>query len=160
MAARRTKARNPFHGVLDVVSEMNRIADRMTSAESSTAQQPHGHSDAWSPTIDLLADDSDLVIRCDLPGVARNDVEVSLSRGTLSIAGARSRGDDDDNAFYVQEIHYGQFRRDITLPEGVREQHIDAEVAEGVLTVRVRGAAGASGPTLIDVRSADGGSEH
>lgn len=153
MPTRRTKRGNPFRGVLDVVSEMNRISDRMTSSESSTVQQPHGHSDAWSPTIDLLADGSDLLIRCELPGVASEDVEVSLSRGTLTIAGLRRRGKESDDAFYVQERHYGQFRRDITLPEGVREDHIEAEFVEGVLNVRISDAAGAPGPALITIKA-------
>lgn len=153
MPPRRRKTGNPFRGVVDVVSEMNRISDRMTGADTSSVQQPRGHSDAWNPVTDILAEGTDLIIRAELPGVATDDVEVSFSRGTLCISGVRHRGSDRDEDFYVQERPYGQFRRDITLPEGVRQEHIEADFSEGVLQVTVKGSAGASGPTQISVKS-------
>lgn len=158
MAIRRRKdgTRNPFRGVVDAVSEMNRIADRMTGVDGATItpQQPRGHSDAWSPITDILARNADILIRCELPGVDPGTVDVSLSRGTLTIAG--SRDSDDESADYlVQERTYGQFRRDITLPEGVEEDDIEARFSEGVLEVAVRGSAGSTGPARIAVRAED-----
>lgn len=152
MPGRRRKPGNPFRGVVDIVSEMNRMADRMASTDSSVAQPPRSHSDAWSPSTDILADGSNLIIRCELAGVLREDVEVSLSQGTLTIYGERRRGSEGDDQFYVQERYYGRFRRAITLPEGVTEEDIDAQITEGVLQVTVKGAATASGPAVITVR--------
>lgn len=156
MVIRRRKdgGRNPFRGVVDAVSEMNRIADRMTGVDGATItpQQPRGHSDAWSPITDILARNSDILIRCELPGVDPETVDVSLSRGTLTIAGSRD-ADDLSEDFLVQERTYGQFRRDITLPEGVQEDDIEASFREGVLEVAVRGSAGSTGPARIAVRA-------
>ncbi|MPY78049.1 MAG: Hsp20 family protein [Actinophytocola sp.] len=158
MAIRRRKheSRNPFRGVVDTVSELNRIADRMTGVDGATItpQQPRGHSDAWSPFTDILAKGSDILIRCELPGVDPDAVDVSLSRGTLTIAGSRAEGDEHED-YLVQERTYGQFRRDVTLPEGVQEDEIEASFREGVLEVAVRGAAEASGPARIAVRAAE-----
>ncbi len=155
MPPRRKKTGNPFRGVVDMVSEMNRISDHMAGTATGAAQQqaPAGHPHAWSPTTDILAQGEDLVIRCELAGVATEDVEVSYSRGTLSIDGARHQENTDNTAFYVQERAYGQFRRDITLPEGVQEKDIEAEFSEGVLLVVVKKSAAASGPAQITVRS-------
>ncbi|WP_216216628.1 Hsp20/alpha crystallin family protein [Amycolatopsis aidingensis] len=152
MPGRGRKFRNPFRGVIDGVSEMNRMADRMTGADGGPVeQQPRGYANAWSPATDIVARGSDLLIRCELPGVHLDDVDVSLSRGTLTIAGER-RQDDADTEVYVRERAYGQFRRDITLPEGVGEEHIEAELVEGLLRVTIAGSAGAPGSTRIDVR--------
>lgn len=153
MPPRRRTSGNPFRGVLDVVSEMNRMSERMTSADPSAVQQPRGHSDSWSPVTDILADGAHLMIHCELPGVATEDVEVSFSRGTLTISGTRHRGKYNDDDFYVQERAYGQFRRDITLPEGVRQEHIHAKFSEGLLQVTVLDSANASGPAQINVHS-------
>lgn len=155
MGIRRKKhaGRNPFRGVVDTVGEMNRIADRMTGADGATTvpEQPRSHSDAWTPTTDILAKDSDILIRCELPGIDPGDVDVSLSRGTLTIAGARG-ADDEHEEFLVRERAHGQFRRDITLPEGVTEDDVEASFHAGVLEVVVRGSANATGPARIDVR--------
>lgn len=157
MAPSRKSSGNPFRGVVDIISEMNRMSERMTESRSSAATPPRGHSDAWNPTTDILAVGSDLLIRCELAGVVADDLEISLSHGTLTIVGERRHGPETAADFYVQERHYGRFRRDITLPEGVRDEHLDAELRDGVLEVVVRGAADASGPSRIEVRSGGGG---
>lgn len=158
MPPRQRRTANPFRGVVDIIAEMNRMSERMTGVDSSSAGPPRGHSDAWNPTTDILVVGSDLLVRCELSGVAPDDVEVTLSHGTLAIVGERRHGPEADEDFFVQERNYGRFRRDITLPEGVRDEHIEAELREGVLEIVVRGAAGAEGPAQIPVRSAGSGS--
>lgn len=153
MPPSRRKVGNPFRGVVDIISEMNRMSERMTEPRSSAAAPPRGHSDAWNPTTDILAVGPDLLIRCELAGVVADDLEISLSHGTLTVVGERRHGLETGDDFYVQERHYGRFRRDITLPEGVRDEHLDAELRDGVLEIVVRGASDAGGPTRIAVRS-------
>lgn len=154
MPIRRAKIKNPFRGVIDTTSEMNRIAERMgaTTQDTASGQQPRTHTDAWSPATDILVEGDDLLILCEVAGVASENVEVSFSRGTLTIDGERTPSKASDQDFYTQERMYGQFRRDITLPEGVGEDDIDAELDDGVLVVRVKAAARADGPTRIAVR--------
>lgn len=148
-----TRARNPFRGVVDYISEMNRISDAMATMDTKTAIQNRGHSDAWTPTTDIFARGSDLVIRCELPGVAPEDLEVSFSHGNLSISGERHRDEEERQPYYANERYFGAFRRDITLPEGVAESGIQAEFAEGLLTVTVFKAVEAGGPSQIAVQS-------
>lgn len=150
------KHHNPFRGVSDIVSEMHRMSDRMMGADPGPMTQQRGHPDAWSPTTDIFARGSDLVIRCELPGVAPADVEVSLSGGVLTIAG--SRDSEPDEHFYVRERYAGWFRREISLPEGVRESDVEAELDDGVLQIVVRHCADASGPKQIQIRSKRAGS--
>lgn len=153
--AQSKKLRNPFRGVVDIVSEMNRMADRMGGLDSgggNVESQPRGYADAWSPTTDIFAQGADLVIRAELSGVAAEDVDVTLSQGTLTICGERRLGAEQDNDFYVRERCSGQFRRDITLPEGIEDADIEAQLRDGVLQVTVRGATKAGGPAHIPVK--------
>ncbi|ASU83024.1 heat-shock protein Hsp20 [Nocardiopsis gilva YIM 90087] len=151
MAPQKKSRGNPFRGVLDMMSEMNRISDTMSNLESGTSQ-PRGYSDAWSPATDIFARGSDLFIRCELPGVNLDDVEVSFSHGYLTIAGERKR-DDDDVVYYASERFLGTFRREITLPEGVKEADISARFDDGLLEVKVANAADADGPRQITIQS-------
>ncbi|QUX30330.1 Hsp20/alpha crystallin family protein [Nocardiopsis akebiae] len=146
------KFQNPFHGVVDMITEMNRISDSMSSMETGNAgERERGHADAWSPPTDILARGNDLIVRCEVPGVQEQDVAVSLNNGILTISGERRR-DGDDVVYYSSERFMGTFRREISLPEAVDEEDIEASYGEGLLEVVVHGAANARGPKRITVR--------
>lgn len=145
------KFHNPFHGVVDMITEMNRISDTMTSIESGQAgDRKRGYADAWSPPTDILARGTDLVVRCEIAGVREQDVSVSFNDGILSVSGERHR-DEDDVVYYTSERFMGTFRRRISLPDGVGEEDIDAAYEEGLLEITVRGGANARGPKRIAV---------
>ncbi|WP_116244759.1 Hsp20/alpha crystallin family protein [Nocardiopsis sp. FIRDI 009] len=147
----RKKFGNPFHGVMDMITEMNRISETMSSGEISHAgERERGFADAWSPPTDILARGDDLVIRCELPGVFEDDVTVSLSQNVLTISGQRRR-DEDDVVYYSSERYMGAFRRDISLPENIGDEDVDATYGEGLLEVTVHGAANAAAPTPIAI---------
>ncbi|WP_330932504.1 Hsp20/alpha crystallin family protein [Spiractinospora alimapuensis] len=144
--------RNPFRGVVDYISEMQRMADAMATMDSSSTTQDRGFSDAWTPTTDIYAHGTDLVIQCEVPGVQPDELEVALSHGHLSITGERHRA-EEGLQYYANERYYGAFRREISLPEDVTEDRISADFEEGLLTVTVRGGAESQGPKQISVRS-------
>ncbi|GAA1090204.1 Hsp20/alpha crystallin family protein [Nocardiopsis exhalans] len=142
---------NPFHGVVDMITEMNRISDTMSSIETSQAgERERGFADAWSPPTDILARGRDLVIRCEVPGVYEEDVSVSLNHGILTISGERRR-DEDDVVYYSSERFMGTFRREISLPDGVGEKDVEASYGEGLLEVVVHGAANQRVPKRINI---------
>lgn len=145
------RARNPFRGVMDMMSEMNRISDTMANLETGTATQ-RGYSDAWSPTTDIFARGNNLVIRSELPGASPENVEVTFSHGYLTIAGERNK-DDEGVIYYAEERFRGAFRREITLPEGVEETDIEAKFDDGLLEITVKNGADAEGPAQINVQS-------
>lgn len=146
---------NPFQGLMDVTREISRVSDRMYGAgETSTAEtHARGHVDAWAPTSDIFARGEDVMIRAELPGVDRADVEVTFSSGTLTISGERTIDDDSETVYYTKERSWGKFRRSMTLPEGVDADDITADLTDGVLEVVVRHAARAAGPIQISVGS-------
>ncbi|WP_017604807.1 Hsp20/alpha crystallin family protein [Nocardiopsis alkaliphila] len=145
------KFNNPFHGVVDMITEMNRMSDSLSSFETSQAgERERGFSDAWSPPTDILARGNDLVIRCEISGVFEEDVAVNLNHGVLTISGERRR-DEEDVVYYSAERFMGTFRREISLPDKVQEEDIEAGYGEGLLEIVVHGAAYQRGPAQISI---------
>ena len=89
----------------------------------------------------MFARGEDLVIRVELAGVAREDIEITLHDNTLTISGERENDLDDDVSFYVHERFYGAFRRSMMLPAGIDESKISAYSDNGMLEITVRGGA-------------------
>lgn len=135
---------NPFRGFADMMGEMNRMRDIGSHGYRSGQGVREA---AWSPTADVFGRGGDLVIRLELPGVWREDVEVTLHGGVLTVSGQRrSDLDEGEVRFFARERYLGAFRRSFSLPQGVRESAVEATFDEGVLEITVRGALSATAP--------------
>lgn len=116
------------------------------------------HASAWVPTTDVFARGDDLVIRCELAGARREDIEVSLSNGLLTLEGERmveeQEGEGEETPYYARERFRGTFRRAMSVPEGVSEDKINASFENGLLEVTVSGGA-VEGPRRISIAGPD-----
>ena len=152
-------ALSPYRGrgFYDVHSEMNRMFDEMFGSFARTGGRQQGAQPMqWAPALDVLHEDGDVVVRAELPGVKQEDVEVTLHRGVLTISGKREAEERrEGSGFYVRERRYGTFRRSMTLPESVDEGAISARFQDGVLEVRVAGAAAVQEPRRIQIEGSD-----
>jgi HSP20 family protein len=93
---------------------------------------------AWSPQIEVRRQNGNLVVRADLPGVAPDDVEVEVDDGVLTIFGERrDEQREERDGFFRTERFYGQFYRAIPLPEGAKEDRVEAKFDNGVLEIRM-----------------------
>ncbi|MBA2712855.1 MAG: Hsp20/alpha crystallin family protein [Rubrobacteraceae bacterium] len=147
------RTRNPFRGLMDHMSEMSRM--REYAEGGGTEDHRRTHATAWVPTADIFARGGDLVIRCELAGVEREDVEVSLAGGVLTVDGER-RGEPEDVSYYARERQYGRFRRSMNLPEGIKGNRISAGFENGLLEVTVTGGADQDEPERIRIASSPG----
>jgi HSP20 family protein len=111
----------------------------------------------WVPAVDIREDDKELALEVELPGIKPSDVEVTAENGVLTIRGEK-RGtstEGTEGRYHVIERSYGSFTRSFQLPTGVDEQRIEADFADGLLTVRIPKAALAQ-PRRIEIRSSGG----
>lgn len=145
---------NPFRGFLDVMSEMNRMQHQwIQKGEPETTGQGRSHATAWVPAADIYAKSGDLVIRCELPGLTREDVDVTVASGVLTISGSRNNDLDERRiSYYTRERTYGAFRRSMILPENVSDKDISATFSNGLLEIVVKGGA-ASKLHSIDIEA-------
>jgi HSP20 family protein len=86
--------------------------------------------------VDILDRDKELVVRAELPGVEKDDVEVTISGDRLMIEAQREFEEEEKKeTFYRHEMGYGEFMRTIALPVGVDVEHVEAELKDGILNV-------------------------
>lgn len=138
----------PFRGIRDLICDMNRIADTMASVRSGpTGDVVH----PWRPATDIVARGTDVLIRCDVPGVIPEDIQVTYSPGHLSITGVRRPERDRDTAVYDEDRTSGAFRREITLPTSVVLRDVWAELDQGLLQITVNGAARPTREVVIPI---------
>jgi HSP20 family protein len=142
-------------GFYDPISEMNRL---FAQAFGLTTRGGDGEGDgesqgrAWSPAIDVLQRDGDLVVRAELPGVEPEDVDITVQNNILTISGRISEEREEEREGYlIRERRAGFFRRSLQLPQGVDESNITARFDNGVLEVVIEGAAQAQEPRHVEV---------
>jgi HSP20 family protein len=134
-------------------SEMNRMFDDMFGSLVRGAGRQRGEEPTrWAPALDVLQEDGDIVVRAELSGVKQEDVEITFHNGVLTISGERKAEEQKEGSgYYVRERRYGSFRRSMSLPQGTDESSINARFHDGVLEVRVAGAAAVQEPKRIQI---------
>ena len=92
----------------------------------------------WAPSVDISETDDKFEVRAELPGVAKDDLHVSVKDNLLTLSGEKRQGDVDDTQNYRRvERRYGSFQRRFTLPSEVATDDIKAEYSDGVLTLSI-----------------------
>jgi HSP20 family protein len=90
----------------------------------------------FTPAIDVRAGDTEVALVCDVPGVKQEDLEITLANHVLTIKGTR-RFDTRDNEQVMLGRAYGSFSRSYTLPDALDDEKLSAQLADGVLTIRI-----------------------
>jgi HSP20 family protein len=91
---------------------------------------------AWAPALDVHEDKDAFTIRAELPGMKREDIEVSIEGGALVISGERKEEKTTEDAeVHRQERYFGKFSRTLTLPTAVAGAKVKATYKDGILTV-------------------------
>lgn len=92
----------------------------------------------WTPSTDISETEKEYLIRAELPAVKKEDVRVTVDRGTLTIEGERKQQKEDTNEKYHRvESFYGSFTRSFSLPESADAEAIKCESKDGVLVVHI-----------------------
>jgi HSP20 family protein len=146
-------ALTPLKGFWNLQDQLNR---RFVDVFGGLLRQPEGlprtQPAEWAPAVDVLFEDGDLLIRADLPGLEQEDVHITLQDNVLTISGERkAEREEERGGYYVRERRSGSFWRSMTLPKGTDESKISARFEDGLLEVRVRGAAVIKEPKRIQI---------
>ena len=92
----------------------------------------------WVPAIDLVEREGQLVLRADLPGLDRDDVDVQIKDGILTVSGERKyENESKGEGYHRVERSFGRFSRSLRLPRGVDASAVSASFDRGVLEVTV-----------------------
>jgi len=123
---------DPFREMRGLQREMNRMfSDRFHGEEA--------FGTAWNPKIDIYENADSMVLEAELPGMKREDFELSFENNVLTLKGERrfEKKTDEDNYHRVERA-YGEFSRSFTLPHTVTVENAKAEFENGMLTVTLK----------------------
>ena len=122
----------------DEVNELRDQFDRMFGNAFATPAFPMPLG--WAPAIDITENTNELTVKAELPGVKKEDLNLTFEDGMLTIRGEKreeKREKDEKKQYLVYERNYGAFSRSFTLPTAVDDKRIKAEFHDGLLTVHL-----------------------
>src|SRR5271154_2366318 len=109
---------------------------RLTSLQDELDRLFEAPLTAWAPALDVHEDKDSFSVRVELPGLKREDIEVSLQDGALVISGERKTETiHEGTEVHRQERYFGKFSRALTLPAAVAADKVQAQYKDGILTV-------------------------
>ena len=121
----------PYRNVASLHDEVERVFRQAFGSGTATAG-------AFSPALDVEETEDAFTLHVELPGVAPDDVEVSLEENVLTIAGERSfYADKTSDGFRRVERSFGRFHRAVRLPDRVDGERVEASYRDGLLTITV-----------------------
>jgi HSP20 family protein len=125
---------DPFREFAAMQDRMNRLFGNVYLRDEDT-----GLRGSWVPPVDIYeTENHDLVVRAELPGLNREDIEVTVENSTLVLKGEKKLDTAvKDESYRRIERAYGSFHRSFTLPNTVDAGRVAAEVKNGVLTVKL-----------------------
>jgi HSP20 family protein len=126
---------SPFDQLTRLRDEIDRFFESprgMRSAGGISSPMFEG----WAPSIDLFEDKDNVTVKAELPGMKKEDIDVSLEGRTLSICGERrEEKEEGKGTAHRSERYYGKFYRSVELPSAVDQGKIKASYKDGLLTV-------------------------
>ncbi|OGA44667.1 MAG: hypothetical protein A3G24_08260 [Betaproteobacteria bacterium RIFCSPLOWO2_12_FULL_62_13] len=99
-------------------------------------REPFESAEGRLPTMDVIDRDDDILVRAEIPGVDKKDLEVSISDNVLTVKGSMSREEKEETGdYYRREISGGAFSRSVMLPANVDSSKVNATLKDGILEV-------------------------
>ena len=141
---------------------MRTMMDRFFDEPFFRAPRLWERNEEWSLALDVSEGEDEFVVKASTPGVAPEDVEITLSENILTIKGemkeeTESKPENGEKNYHMRERRYGKFMRSITLPTAVDAEKIEAVNENGVLTVHLPKAESVK-PKRIEIKPTVNGS--
>ena len=93
---------------------------------------------SYVPRVDISEDASNIYVHAELPGLSKDDVRLTVCEGTLILRGEKKHQEKkEDRNYYRIERRYGEFVRQFTLPENVKEEDVRANFTNGILEITI-----------------------
>ena len=136
---------NPFQEMENMFERYNHATGRGLDTDLRLAE--------WSPTVDIEESDHFFLIRADVPGVDKKDIDIRVENGVLSITGEKHEEKESGKGTkrHRTERYSGTFARRFTLPGAIKADNIDASYKDGVLSLMIPKAEEAK-PRSIDIK--------
>ena len=136
-----------FGRLSNLRDELDRLFESPWAELAGTSQLLSG----WTPALDVYEEKDNYVVKAELPGMKKEDIEVSMHGESLSISGERkSEMKEEEGEICRAERYFGRFQRTVTLPAAVAADEVKAQYKDGILTITLPKTEEAK-PKQIDV---------
>ena len=116
----------------DLRDEIDRLFESPLTELTRTSQLLSG----WTPPLDVYEDKDHFTVKAELPGMKKEDIEVSFHDGSLSISGERkTETKHEDAEVYRSERFFGRFQRTVSLPAAIAADKVKASYKDGILAI-------------------------
>jgi len=127
---------DPFRELVALQDRMNRMFEE--SVRSRGSEEGEFASGTWAPPVDIYETQDALLVKTELPEVKREEIDIRLENGVLTIRGQRKMNEELKNyQCYRMESQYGPFSRSFSLPRTVDPDKIQASYKDGVLSITI-----------------------
>jgi len=124
---------SPFRHLSTLRDQIDRLFESPLSELTHASQQ---FLSGWMPAVDVYEDKDKVTVKAELPGLRKEDIDISLHDGVLAISGERKQEDRPQEAEqYRSERFMGRFQRLLTLPAAVNADQVKATYKDGILYV-------------------------
>jgi HSP20 family protein len=132
----------PFMGLTSWEREMDRMMDDLFGRRMRpwwpSIWPRAGDGEFITPMVDVYEEKDDIVVKAELPGLGKDDVEVNISESELTLKGEKKKEETiDEENYYRCERSYGTFLRSVDLPADVQADKVKASFKNGVLEIRM-----------------------
>jgi len=118
------------------LSQLREEIDRLFETPFADFSRMGEFFNGWAPALDLSEDKDNLVATVEIPGLSKENLDVSVHEGVLNVSGERVKANEREaGEAHRQERVYGRFHRSISLPKPVKVDSIKATYRDGILTV-------------------------
>ena len=125
--------------MLSLRDEIDRLFDAFVREPFAGIDWPFGLAGRWTPAMDIAENDTEIIIRAELPGIDPKDIDISVSGNELVLTGDKKESSESqEKDFRHSETRYGSFRRRVPLPKGINTEDVEAVYSNGVLTLRLK----------------------
>ena len=120
-----------FNDLSGIQQEMNRLFDEFFGERHQELAEG-----SWLPSVDVSETGEEIVVRAELPGLSKDDIELNIQDNVLTLKGEKKQEKKEEKENYHRvERSYGSFSRSFTLPAGVDPENVQASFKDGVLVI-------------------------
>jgi len=133
---------HPLRDLEQMRHEMDRIWEDLFPGARRPFEAPlrrlTGDRSVATPSIDIIDREKEVVVKADMPGVAKEDLDITLREDVLTISGAvKAETETKEDHYYYSERSYASYSRSVNIPFKVEADKIKASLKDGVLTIHL-----------------------
>jgi HSP20 family protein len=122
----------PFNHLSELRSQINRLMENPLTEFAGNSEFFTG----WVPPLDVYEDKDNILVKVEVPGLKKEQIDISLHDGVITISGERKLEEkNQDGTMHRSERYCGRFHRTVTLPKPVANDRVKATYKDGILTV-------------------------